>query len=195
MTDEREILLTRGQLIRSASIALAVASALSVLVVLPAELHYDPTGFGRATGLLRSGREQSIKADATVSALPGVLYESSRPFRNDVIDIPLGLGAELEYKVAMSTGAELVYSWNVVGEGKVYYEFHGESEPPESRVESYKTVDGAHESFGALRAPLTGIHGWYLLNDSDTPIIVRLRLSGYYELSPQFASIGRPRQL
>jgi hypothetical protein len=36
-----------------------------------------------------------------------------------------------------------------------------------------------------LTAPFTGIHGWYLRNDADEPIVVRLKVAGFYELVPQ----------
>lgn len=115
------------------------------------------------------------------------------PFRRDVIDIPLGLGAELEYKLAMAAGDVVVYSWSVLGEGKVYFEFHGESNATPPHVESYRTEDGARASHGSLTAKFAGIHGWYLLNDSETPIVVRLEVAGYYELSPLFAQVGAVR--
>jgi hypothetical protein len=44
-----------------------------------------------------------------------------------------------------------------------------------------------------LAAKFAGIHGWYLLNDSETPIVVRLEVSGYYQLSPLFAEVGSVR--
>ncbi|MEY4511469.1 MAG: hypothetical protein RLZZ450_3591 [Pseudomonadota bacterium] len=131
-----------------------------------------------------------LAASNTVATSPTFAH----PFRRDVIDIPLGLGAELEYKLAMAAGDVVVYSWSVVGEGKVYFEFHGEStDAPVPHVESYRTEDGAHASHGSLAATFAGIHGWYLLNDSEAPIVVRLAVAGYYELAPQFAQVGAVR--
>ena len=37
---------------------------------------------------------------------------------------------------------------------------------------------------GTLVAPFTGIHGWYLRNDTEAPIVVRLKVAGFYELLP-----------
>ncbi len=33
---------------------------------------------------------------------------------------------------------------------------------------------------GALRAPFTGIHGWYLNNQSTEDVVVRLKVAGHY---------------
>jgi len=35
---------------------------------------------------------------------------------------------------------------------------------------------------GTLAAPFTGIHGWYLRNDAEAPIVVRLKVAGFHEL-------------
>jgi hypothetical protein len=48
----------------------------------------------------------------------------------------------------------------------------------------YRKATGATER-GVLTAPFKGIHGWYLRNDSDDRIVVRLKVAGFYELMPQ----------
>lgn len=48
----------------------------------------------------------------------------------------------------------------------------------------YRKATGATER-GALVAPFTGIHGWYLRNDSKQPLVVRLKVAGFYELLAQ----------
>lgn len=145
-----------------------------------------------ACGLVLLGVQLSNyeHGDLSAAAQPSQLFTHAA--RNDLVEIPLGLGAELEYKLAMEAGDVLVYSWQVVGAGKVYFEFHGEASGGDApHVESYEIGDGVHESYGVLRATFGGVHGWYLLNDSDTPIVVRLHASGFYQLAPQFASVGR----
>ena len=39
-------------------------------------------------------------------------------------------------------------------------------------------------SSGSLVAPFEGVHGWYLQNQSDKPVAVHLKVSGFYELVP-----------
>jgi hypothetical protein len=118
------------------------------------------------------------------------------PFRSDAIDIPLGSpevakkGSDLEYKVRMKGGDSLVYSWTVSGLSdpqKLHYDLHGElpagPDNPVGKVVEY--VKGhAAESHGALTALIDGVHGWYLQNLSAKPLVVHLKLSGFYELVP-----------
>ena len=37
---------------------------------------------------------------------------------------------------------------------------------------------------GALTAPFEGIQGWQFSNAGDKPVVVRLRLAGFYDLVP-----------
>ncbi len=48
-------------------------------------------------------------------------------------------------------------------------------------VATYKQATGAHAN-GALTAPFDGVHGWYLQNQSEGAVVVKIRLSGFYEL-------------
>jgi hypothetical protein len=159
--------------------AAAVAALILVTIVWPAEFHRDPTGFGRRSGLLA--------LSAPRAAAP--FYAAG--YRSDSIEIPLRFGQELEYKVAMQRGAALVYAWQLQARpaDRVYFEFHGETQPPAAPlVQSYLKQDGATQSQGALEAPFDGIHGWYLMNDSDGPVVVRLQLAGFYQLLPPAAA-------
>ena len=118
--------------------------------------------------------------------------------RSDRIDIPLQTadvgpeGSELEYKVRMKAGDSLVYSWTVSGIAnpeEFYSDFHGETPAdPKSpgstaKVVEYRQATGV-ASNGVLIAPIQGVHGWYLQNQSVKPVIVHLKLSGFYELVP-----------
>ena len=102
------------------------------------------------------------------------------PFRSDEINIPLKVDQELEYKVKMQPGGTLVYSWEV-DKGTVYYDFHGE--PPENpkNAQSY-AADVASKASGSLIAPFAGIHGWFLQNQEGWPVVVRLKMTGFYDL-------------
>ena len=118
-----------------------------------------------------------------------VFREHTGEFRSDTIDIPLGPREELEYKLAIEAGDAIVYEWNVVDmedPDLLYSEFHGHTEP-ENNVGDlmfYRKADGGTES-GSLVAPFSGIHGWYLVNGSEEPIVVRLEVAGFYELLEQ----------
>jgi hypothetical protein len=119
----------------------------------------------------------------------GVFREHSRDYRTDVIDIPLEPSGELEYKLGLAEGDSIVYQWDAVeldDPEVLYAEFHGHT-PPVNNVGDlmfYRKATGATER-GMLVAPFTGIHGWYLRNDGDEPIVVRLKVAGFYELLDQ----------
>jgi hypothetical protein len=115
-------------------------------------------------------------------------------YRTDVIDVPLAAGVELEYMVAMKAGGTVVYSWEVptiAHPGFFFTEFHGHTEPVGGKgdVMFYQKGSGAKTS-GSLIAPWEGVHGWFWANKSASPVTVRLRMAGFYELIPGQA--GQP---
>ena len=52
-----------------------------------------------------------------------------------------------------------------------------------AKVVEYRQATGV-QSNGVLIAPMPGVHGWYLQNQSIKPVVVHLKLSGFYELVP-----------
>jgi hypothetical protein len=116
----------------------------------------------------------------------GVFREYAADYRTDVIDIPLEAGEELEYKLGLNKGDSIVYQWDAVDlkdPEVLWAEFHGHT-PPVNNVGDlmfYRKAFGATER-GVLVAPFSGIHGWYLRNDGEEPIVVRLKVAGFYEL-------------
>ncbi len=120
----------------------------------------------------------------------GVFSEHAGDYRTDTIDIPLEPFGELEYKLGMTEGAAIVYQWNVVKIADpelLYAEFHGHTPRvggAPGTLMFYRKANGGTER-GALVAPFSGIHGWYLKNDTDQPIVVRLDVAGFYELLEQ----------
>jgi hypothetical protein len=118
-----------------------------------------------------------------------VFREQTGGFRSDTIDIPLGPHGELEYKLGIEAGQTIVYEWNVVDmedPDLLYSEFHGHTEPVDNvgDLMFYRKAEGGSER-GSLVAPFSGIHGWYLVNGSEAPIVVRLEVAGFYELLEQ----------
>ena len=117
------------------------------------------------------------------------------PFRNDVVEIPLGdfmAGAdksELEYKVRMRKDATLIYAWEVIGASDprdFRFDQHGHTTPAPGQamsVATYRQAFGLRQQ-GALTAPFDGIQGWQFSNSGEKPVVVRVRLAGFYELVP-----------
>jgi hypothetical protein len=175
--------------------AAAVAALIVLGAVLPAEYNQDPLGIGRMTGLSRLWLPEEVAVSGGGEQPAARRYPAA--FRTDVFDIPLAADGDaarrnaLEFKVRMKTGDTMVYSWSAEGldtPDNLFYDFHGHtaagpgSTAPVSVVD-YEKTSGVSAN-GAIRAPLDGIHGWYLRNRSDRPITVRLKLSGYYDLVP-----------
>jgi hypothetical protein len=77
---QRADLPSSAQLLRSTGIAAAVAAALLVTMVLPAEYGIDPTGVGRALGLTQMGDVKKAQiAQATPGNAPAAKAQTAQP--------------------------------------------------------------------------------------------------------------------
>ena len=184
----------RGRLILAVLDAAGLAVVIVLGAILPAEFNRDPLGVGKLSGLSRLwAPDETLVDPASEGAARAREYDL--PFRTDVVEIPLGdflAGAdksELEYKVRMQKDATLIYSWEVVGTSEprdFRYDQHGHTTPAPGQpmtVATYKQAFGLRQQ-GALTAPFDGIQGWQFSNSSERPVVVRLRLSGFYALIP-----------
>jgi hypothetical protein len=193
MTEEGHISkrIPPGRLLALTAGALVISTLVVFGAILPAEFNLDPLGLGKATGLSRLWAPAEVAFDATKAGTGPLAREYDISFRTDTIEIPLksgdGRGNDLEYKVRMKQGATLIYEWSVsdiTNPEEFYYDFHGHtlSETREAMtVATYKQATGLSAK-GALTAPFDGVHGWYLQNQAVPPVVVRLKLSGFYEL-------------
>ena len=186
--------MARGPLLAAILSAAAVAALIVLGAILPAEFNRDPLGIGKLSGLSRlwGPDQQTIGANAAGAARA---REYETPFRSDVIEIPLGgfldgvEASELEYKVRMRKDATLIYAWEVIGTAEprdFHFDQHGHTTPAPGQpmtVATYRQAFGLKQQ-GALAAPFDGIQGWHFSNASETPVVVRLRLSGFYDLIP-----------
>ena len=167
---------------------LIAAAAILVGAVLPAEYHIDPLGIGAATGLLQMSRPKEVEVELALPASEADAVARVYPaaLRTDTVEIKLApagdpdLPSDLEWKVRMQAGQTLVYSWSAGAPAEEFYsDFHGESAPtPEVKVATYKKGVGAGVH-GSMVAPFDGVHGWYLQNQSEQAVTVRLTLSGF----------------
>jgi len=186
---------TRGGLLKQLAVALAAAALILGIFILPAEYAIDPTGLGGRMGLLALSASTAAAQVPDIPTAPaGVARSYASPPRSNVIEIPLAVEGEVEYKVRMKEGETIVYSWSV-DNGKAYYDFHAASEPDNRDLRYKEEQDGAPSVHGSLVAPFNGIHGWYWLNLEDHPIVITLRVSGFYELrSQQEQPVGTVKQ-
>ena len=185
--------LAAGRMLALTGGALVVASLIVFGAILPAEFNSDPLGLGRITGLSRLWAPREVAFDTAATPVP-LAREYRSGFRVDTIEIPLRRegdptrGDELEYKVRMNKDATLIYEWSVSdppNSEEFYYDFHGHTltNTKEMTVATYKQATGTSAN-GALTAPFDGVHGWFFQNQSVTPIVVRVKISGFYELIP-----------
>ena len=173
---------------------LLAGTLIVVGAIMPAEFNVDPLGIGKLTGIARLWAPDENKLDANASSAP-LMREYAVPLRTDVVEIPLtdfmggAKGSELEYKVRMKEGATLVFEWEAVDAEKpndIHYDFHGHTTPgagEEMTVATYKQAYALSQK-GALTSPFDGIQGWQFINSGDKPIVIRVKLTGFYELVP-----------
>jgi hypothetical protein len=184
----------RGRLIAATLGAVVLAVLIVLGAILPAEFNQDPLGVGRLSGLSRLWAPQDKQVDAGKGQVARA-REYDVAFRTDVVEIPLGgflsgvENSELEYKVRMKKDATLIYSWAVAGAADArdfHFDFHGHTTPKPGEamsVSTYRQAFGRKQQ-GALTAPFDGIQGWQFSNSSEQPVVVKLRLAGFYELIP-----------
>jgi hypothetical protein len=174
--------------------AIAVAAVLLVTVVLPAEYGIDPTSAGRLLGLdvlqapvaspaTGDGTEVNdlaeIMAGNTVAAEPGAQKAYDAPFASEETVIVLKPLEEVEFKARLLQDDTLLYSWT--SDQPVYVDTHGEPlNYPDSPAVRYEERDGVSSGHGRITAPFAGLHGWYWLNTSETPVTITLKTGGYY---------------
>lgn len=121
----------------------------------------------------------------TVPLTKNTYYESQREFSIQQFEILVLNQSALEFKLDINGGDVITYAWTVDMDQPelLTVEFHGHTErkgDEPGTVMFYKVHKGAKEE-GALVAPFSGIHGWYLKNDSEQDIYVQLQVAGFFE--------------
>ena len=147
--------------------ALLLASILLVTVVLPAEYGWDPTGTGKAMGLL----DMSQAGNSPLSM-------RSDPSHSDRIEFQLAPFEAVEYKYHLEAGATLLFQWRANDE--LLYDMHAEPEGAAPGYAQSFAKSRASESNGTYTAPFTGIHGWFWQNRTQQDITLTLRTNGFY---------------
>jgi hypothetical protein len=187
--------------------ALAVAVVIAVIalfaLVLPAERGYDPTGVGKLLGLTAmteqrtaaaasledvTGGNDNLQAAAGAATMdplplpnPAVSQLEATAPKTETITVKLGFDEKTEIKAQLGKAKAIVYSWSVEG-GTVYVDFHGHDPAKgDSYWVRYEEADGITARNGSLVAPFAGEHGWYWLNVSDTPVTIKLTVTGYFD--------------
>ncbi|MCB2065993.1 MAG: hypothetical protein KDE15_05055 [Erythrobacter sp.] len=178
-----------------ASAVLVAGAALAVLVVLPAETGWDPTGVGAQLGLteiadpvgpetergqLRMEQQEVLRPSETApDPLPGV---------SDSWEVELAPFESVEFKYTIPEGQPIAFRWEA--SAPLHYDMHAHPfEGGTDLTESYGIGDA--EAMGGIYTPaFTGIHGWFWENRSMSTVTLRLVASGAMTTSTIYTEAG-----
>jgi hypothetical protein len=189
-----------GKLLKSTGIAVAVAAALLVTVVLPAEYGVDPTRMGSLLGLTEMGRiKMQLAAEAeaedasasetdgstiapavapvpttTPAETPPATQPAGQRLDETVLTLAPDQGAEI--KLVMAEGARVNFVWSSSG-GRINYDTHADR--PGTPYHGYGK-GSAQRVEGELVAAFDGSHGWFWRNRTGEPVTITLRTTGAY---------------
>lgn len=203
----RSELPTTKQLLKSTGIAAAVAGAILVTVVLPAEYGVDPTRIGSVLGLTEMGQikrqlAQEAEADAArdaalaeqaatpVPATPVPATQapaaSGAPQEPSVASAGAARSDEMIFELAPNQGVEIKLTMQegasarytwTSSGGRINFDVHGDR--PGVSYHGYGKGSSQTEE-GELTAAFDGSHGWFWRNRSGAPVTITLRTEGAY---------------
>lgn len=111
-------------------------------------------------------------------------WDATVPYQESEYSIALASGEALEHKIAMEEGEMAVYAWTVEMDQPelLAVEFHGHTERlgEEPGTLMFYTIHSDGRESGTLKAPFSGIHGWYFNNTSEQDIEISLRVAGFF---------------
>ncbi len=107
--------------------------------------------------------------------------KSQQPQWRDSIIITIPARSDKEYKLQLTKGAVLEYSWRTDSE-KLFYDFHGEPKGDQTGYFKSFSKSTDNQSKGSLAAPFEGTIGWYWENKSPLPVNVELQTRGSYQI-------------
>lgn len=173
---------TTKQLNRATLIAAAVAGALLVTVVMPAEYGVDPVGTGRILGLTAMGeakKEANTEAAFKPTIVEELPTEGAATAQSQKVQITLAPGEGQEVKADMRGGDSFEYQW-ATGGPEVRFELHGEEKGAAADAyTSYEKGTSAGAS-GKFTAPFDGTHGWFWRNRTDGPVTITVVAKGTF---------------
>lgn len=154
--------------------ALGLGSLVAIAAVLPAEYGIDPTGLGKAMGLLQlsSADQQTDAAPAPADRKPG--GGSARADKTLV----LAPGKGVEFKLQMLQGDQAAFRWRA--SAVVHFDQHGEPAGDTSGYYESYAVGNADAVQGKFTALFDGSHGWYWRNDQAEPVTIDLSVAGTF---------------
>jgi hypothetical protein len=169
--------------------------------VLPAEFGIDPTGIGKATGVLKMSEESNIylergmartgvafPIEGTVAAqdqparLAEMLQANGLPaldpaqIKSDRYTVELAPYEGVEMKYELVEGTPILFSWQSTA--PMDYDQHGHPYDGGDELTESFSITKAQSQAGLYVAPFTGAHGWYWQNRTVSPATVTLDTTG-----------------
>ncbi|MFA9216369.1 MAG: hypothetical protein ACEQSK_04605 [Sphingomonadaceae bacterium] len=202
------------RLLISVIIAAVLAALVLLLAVLPAELAIDPTGIGARLGLTQmsgkagtaivlsnnlAGNDKLDKAKIAAAGEPlplpnpAVHQAHAEAPKSETLTITLPAYGETEVKTVLAINQVVLYSWTT-DQGKVYVDYHGHSpewKDKQAFVRYQEEKEGIAGASGSLVAPFAGEHGWYWVNLENHPVVITLKVSGYYDKVVNYGILNR----
>jgi len=192
-----------GKLIKSTILAICIASIILVTAVLPAEYGIDPTGIGKALGLLKMGEIKVSLAREAAADRAGDKRQESNPIdnakpasesepvavspqsqqsknndRSDKITFFLSPNEGKEIKLTMTKGEQVNYVWWTDG-GRANFDAHADSKKLQIKYHGYDK-GSVERSEGVLEAAFDGKHGWFWRNRTSETMSITLQVKGKY---------------
>lgn len=189
MTESNTLHASTPQLLKATAVALAIAGAILLIAVLPAEYGMDPTGIGKALGLtaLHTSEIETADVAATpvIASAPATdptahVTQQPTPYQSGEMTLTLQAKEGAEIKAQMRAGDTFVFSWVSDG-GPVNFDMHGEKPNDGDNFTSYWKDREKSAGHGSFTAPFDGSQGWYWKNKGDAPVTITVKVSGYFE--------------
>lgn len=184
------------------------ALALLIIIILPAEYGFDPTGIGSRLGLTELSKatpspipdppQRLVFIDTTtgLQAFPISQQQNAEepiPLPNPIVfqdrasaaatrhfTITLQPNEQTEIKMLLTAGQVALFQW-ATDIDELYVDFHGHLPDADNFWVRYKEEDSNRAGQGSLVAPFDGEHGWYWLNMSESVATITLDLHGYFD--------------
>ncbi len=182
-----ETLPSTTELIGATLAAFAIAVALLMTVILPAEYGLDPIGTGTFLGLDKLNAATYVDAAEIVPAkiesslAQPALIRGPSVLKSETLTVTVPAYEGIEVKADMQAGQSFVFKWETDGL-PLYTDMHGE--PPNAAQNEFTSYWKENEQLsaqGTFLARFDGTHGWYWQNMTEEQVTVTLVVSGFYQ--------------
>ena len=155
--------------------------AIAIMFVIPAETGWDPTGVGKATGMVEIADprgEETVRGEARMAEQTVLTLGEVAPAAGvtDTWEYELAPFESIEFKYTIAEGKPVSFRWEA--SGPLHYDMHAHPfEGGTEATESYSIADAASMQ-GTYTPAFTGIHGWFWQNRSMNTVSLKLDASG-----------------